>query len=335
MRNRRFTCLTLIALLLSVVLSACAGGSNGTGVLASPSPAAASETPAPGGTGEGEAATREFQHGKGVATIPVKPQRIVAIQYTGAMLALGVKPVGADNEWAAYPLLKQEWQGIEHVGDPWTGLNLEKIVALNPDLIVTHVEATYEELSKIAPTLWIPWLQYDPPQQIALFGDILGKQTEAAAWQKQFEAKVKQTKERVKSVIGEDKTVSIFNIRPRNQFIYGNKAMGGYVLYDLLGLKPAEPVQKDVLDKGLGQLEISLELLPQYAGSDYVFLSVLGSDGGAERAKEITSGTIWKGLPAANNNRVIDLDWNTYFTTDPLSTIKQLDAIAELLKDFS
>lgn len=321
----------MMAFLLTVVLSACANNGAQPPAAQSPSPSP-SAMQSPGETESKTPATREFQHGKGVSTIPVKPQRVVAIQYTGAMLALGVKPVGADNEWAAYPLLKQEWEGIEHVGDPWTGLNLEKIIELNPDLIVTHVEDTYEQLSKIAPTVWIPWLKYDPPQQIALFGDILGKQAEAQEWQRQFQAKIEQTKEKVKSIIREDETVAIVNIRPQNQFIYGNKAMGGYVIYDLLGLKPPENVQKDVLAKGLGQLEISQEVLPQYANSDYIFLSVLEKGGGTERAKEIKESAIWKGLPAAIGNRVIDLDWNTYFTTDPLSTMKQLDAFAELLR---
>lgn len=278
------------------------------------------------------AATREFEHGKGIATIPVKPERIVAIQYTGAILALGVKPVGADNEWGKYPLLEQEWAGIEHVGDPWTGLNLEKIVALQPDLIITHVEATYEELSKIAPTLWIPWLQYSPPEQIALFGDILGRQQEAEAWLAQFDATVEQARADAAGIIGADETVAIFNIRPQNQFIYGNSAMGGYVIYELLGLKPPAIIQQEVLDQKLGQLEISLELLPEYAAADYVFLSVLESEGGAERAAEIQQSAIWQSLPAARNNQVVQLDWNTYFTTDPLSTMKQLGTFIELLK---
>ncbi|QNK56885.1 ABC transporter substrate-binding protein [Paenibacillus sp. PAMC21692] len=332
--------MTSLLLLAVFLLAACGNNSSNANTASpstssSPSPTVAS-TDTTGGsnaaTNSGENETREFEHGKGVTVIPANPERVVAIQYTGAMLALGVKPVGADNEWAKYPLLEQEWAGIEHVGDPWTGLNLEKIVELNPDLIVTHVEDTYEALSKIAPTIWIPWLQYDPPGQIALFGDILGKQAEAEAWQKQFDAKVAETKQTVGSIIGEDKTVTIFNIRPANQFIYGNKAMGGYVIYDLLGLKAPEIVQQEVIDKGLGQLEISLELLPQYANSDYVFLSVLANDGGTERAAEVTEGAIWKNLPASENNRVFDLNWDTYFTTDPLSTMKQLDAFAELLQ---
>lgn len=280
----------------------------------------------------GEPALRKYEHEKGTIEIPVKPERIIAVQYTGAMLALGVKPVGGDNEWSVYPLLEKEWEGIEAVGDPWTGLNMEKIIQLEPDLIVTHVEQTYESLSKVAPTIFIPWLKYDVREQITAFGDILGKQEEAKDWLARFDSKVQATKEKVEGIIGADKTVAIVNIRPKNQFIYGDSAMGGYVIYQALGLKAPERIQAEVLDQDKASLEVQLEVLPDYlAEADYIFLSVLESDGGAERAKEIQNSALWKNIPAVKNNNVYGLDWNTYFTTDPMSTDKQLDTFAELL----
>lgn len=277
-------------------------------------------------------AMRTVEHGFGEIAIPASPQRIVAIQYTGAMLALGVKPVGADNEWSTYPTLSSEWAGIEHIGDPWTGLNLEKIAALDPDLIITHVEATYEALSKIAPTLWIPWLQYSPPQQIDFFGDVLDRQEEADQWLADFDDKVEAARIKVRELIGEEQTVAIVNLRPQNQFIYGDKAMGGYVIYELLGLRPTDRIQQEVLDQGLGQLEFSLELLPEYADADYLLLSILENDGGAERAQEILDSELWNNLPAVQAEQVIGLEWEQYFTTDPLSTMKQLDAFIDLLQ---
>ncbi|MBP1995145.1 ABC transporter substrate-binding protein [Paenibacillus eucommiae] len=281
---------------------------------------------------DSSAKTRIFEHAKGKTEIPTHPERIIAIQYTGAMLALGVKPVGGDNEWSVYPLLAKEWEGIEHVGDPWTGLNLEKIIELEPDLIVTHAEQTYEQLSKIAPTLFIPWLQYDVREQITVFGDILGKQPEAEAWLERFDAKVEATKQQAGGIIGSGETVAIVNVRPKNQFIYGDSAMGGYVIYQALDLNAPESIQRDVLDQKKAALEISLEALPDYLSSaDYIFLSVLEADGGKERAEEVKNSALWKNLPAAKNNHIYALDWNTYFTTDPLSTEKQLDTFAGLL----
>ncbi|GAA3400610.1 ABC transporter substrate-binding protein [Paenibacillus hodogayensis] len=310
-----------IAMLIALLLAACSN--QGKEDIA---PTAVKEQPA-------KPVVREFEHAKGKSTIPVQPKRIVAIQYTGAMLALGVKPVGADKEWSAYPLLEKEWTGIEHVGDPWTGLNLEKIVQLNPDLIVTHVENTYEPLSKIAPTIFIPWLKYDVRQQITVFGDILGKQAEAKAWLEDFDAKAESARKKAAGIVKPNETAAIVNIRPKNQFIYGDSAMGGYVMYQVLKLTPPLPIKQKVLDAKLAQLEFSWEAVPDMlATADLIFLSVLETDGGAARAKELQESAIWKSLPAVKNNRVYHLDWNTYFTTDPLSTKKQLDAFVALLQ---
>lgn len=335
-----------MAILAVLCLAACGNGGKDGGVAGSPgspaatassSPAAPEPSPSPSASAssseETAGATRAYEHELGTVEIPAQPQRVVAIQYTGAMLALGLKPVGADDEWSVYPLLQQEWAGIEDVGDPWTGLNLEKIVELQPDLIVTHVEQTYEELSKIAPTIFIPWLKYDVRGQIAAFGDILGKPDEADKWLADFDAKVASAKAQAAGLIGPDETVAIVNIRPTNQFVYGDSAMGGYVIYQALGLKAPEKIQQEVIGKKLAALEITEEAIPDYvAAADHIFLSVLAADGGKERAETIRSSGIWSNLQAAKDGNVHDLDWNTYFTTDPISTMKQLDTFIGLLK---
>jgi iron complex transport system substrate-binding protein len=275
---------SLLLIMLFLMLAACgskenAPDSGGAGTKVATGNAASSQTAGPSDSGS-TPKTRIFEHAKGKVEIPTQPKRIMAIQYTGAMLALGVKPVGGDNEWSVYPLLAKEWEGIEHVGSPWTGLNSEKIIQLDPDLIVTHVEQTHEQLSKIAPTIFIPWLQYDVRKQITVFGDILGKQEEAKAWLTRFDAKVEATKQKAAGTISAGETVAIVNIRPKNQFIYGDSAMGGYVIYQALQLKAPANIQRDVLDQRKASLEISLEALPDYlASADYIFLSVLEADG--------------------------------------------------------
>jgi iron complex transport system substrate-binding protein len=323
----------IFAAMLLLLLTACGNNTEAVTEKATEHPTEQpTEQPAAGAVAE----TRIFEHAKGSTEIPAAPKRVIAIQYTGAMLALGVKPVGGDDEWSAYPLLSEEWEGIEDVGDPWTGLNLEKIVELAPDLIVTHVEDTYEPLSKIAPTILIPWLQYDVREQITVFGDILGKQSEAESWLGQFDAKVEAARLKAAELIGAEETVAIVNIRPKNQFIYGDSAMGGYVLYQALGLQAPDQIQQEVMDQGKAMLEIQLEALPDYlAKADRIFVSVLEEGGGKERAEEVLNSEVWKGIPAVASNHVYPLDWNTYFTTDPVSTDKQLDLFIEQLTDIA
>lgn len=102
----------------------------------------------------------------GTVSVPSAPQRVVALGWGDAetLYALGVQPVGT-SDWLGF--------GGDGVG-PWakslvrakpqqlgtTTPNFEKIAALRPDLILNtrsdNSKATYDTLSKIAPTVSAP-----------------------------------------------------------------------------------------------------------------------------------------------------------------------------------
>jgi iron complex transport system substrate-binding protein len=102
---------------------------------------------------------RTVDHVAGKTCVPIEPKRIVVLGVAtmGNTLALGVKPVGTilyfdrDNS-PSY--LEGKLDGIETVGLPYQP-NLETILTLNPDLIVSMypVQVPYEKLSQIAPPL--------------------------------------------------------------------------------------------------------------------------------------------------------------------------------------
>lgn len=78
------------------------------------------------------------------------PTRIVAHAWAAAgLMAYGIKPVGiyADGPIADEPALRGlDLTGIEIVGEVWGEMNIEKIAALQPDLIVSEwwpLEKTY------------------------------------------------------------------------------------------------------------------------------------------------------------------------------------------------
>ena len=88
------------------------------------------------------AAERVVQHAMDETTISGTPQRVVVLD-TGeldSVLALGVKPVGSvrvDANQEFPPYLQDEAQGVETVGTI-RAANLERIAALNPDLILSN-----------------------------------------------------------------------------------------------------------------------------------------------------------------------------------------------------
>jgi iron complex transport system substrate-binding protein len=102
-----------------------------------------------------------IEHALGTTTIPAPPTRIVALSFEEDVLSqVGVATVGrTENHYAPGSLYP--WQegavdpGVVPLGDP-DGLDLEKVAALAPDLILATnyygLPNVYEGLSAIAPT---------------------------------------------------------------------------------------------------------------------------------------------------------------------------------------
>jgi len=266
-----------ILLSLMLLLSACQPAATNTaansgGNHAKPASTQTTQTPAEASASENTATeaptTRMYKHINGETEIPTHPKRVFTDLKVGYLMALGVKPVGS----ATWPLQSDfiDTEGIEDLGA--FPLNLEKLASLEPDLIIL-TEAWrdgggYEAFSKIAPTVVIPNYGEDMASELLMFGDILGRNEEAKQWLSEFEAKTAKAREKVNAIIGKDETFAILNVRQENFYIYGNENMGGNIIYTILGLKPQEKVQQDVIN---GETwEISAEVIPQYIGDHLI-----------------------------------------------------------------
>lgn len=104
--------------------------------------------------------TRKVTSSWGTATVPAEPQRIVTILgYVDfeTMLALGVTPVGAGTQGGTEasgfaPHLGELTEGIEPLD--WSqGVPVEKILALEPDLIFAPDQDSYNAVKDLAPTV--------------------------------------------------------------------------------------------------------------------------------------------------------------------------------------
>lgn len=315
-------------LLLSFSLAAC--GTSGT--QSGSAPTGNSDT-APPSTDKAStdltATTRTYKTAFGETQIPVSVQRVVTLQYASQMLSVGVKPIGAASH-----LLENTgpaFQGIEDVGT-LEAINYEKILSLQPDLIITADidKDVYDKLSKIAPTVDLPWMDYDMYGHVKAIGDILNKQQEAAAWQAEFDKKLTTAKEQILGKIGEGKTVAIYRIDPKEFYVYGARNMG-FTIYKALGLTPPPAIQKELdKDPNFWAAPISMELLPDYA-ADYVFVSLLPGEEAAGRYNEIKSSAIWKNLPAVKNNHVYEINMDMWLGYTPHDIELQLQDAVKLL----
>lgn len=320
----------MMLLCTALILSACQAGTpapsgSQTETSASRQPdATATPDPAMGGA-SGE--TRKYTHLNGESEIPVKPQRVVSLYHLGEIMALGVEPVGATPYILSNPFL-DDVSGITDVGVP---PDLEKILALEPDLIVTTapfaevVEGGYEALKRIAPTIVVEQ-HNDPIKDVEMFGDILGKQEDAKAWNEGFTAKIAEYKEKMAPFVEAGETFSILNVRPGSVFIYGDTNMGGNIIYKYLGFKPTEKVESEVIN---GETwEISAETIPEFIG-DRLFLAV--NEGAEEDMKKVEK--LLQSTPAGKTGKIYPIDFDQFLLSDPISVDRQLDIIANLLMD--
>jgi len=137
------------------------------------------------------------EHAFGETVIERAPERIVSVGYTehDTLLALGIVPVGLTEWYGDWEAGVWPW-ALEALGDERPvvlqqvdGFQLERIAALDPDLIVgvnAGVDAdTYEQLSEIAPTVAQPegstaW--FGPWDQLTLqIGRAVGREADAQA----------------------------------------------------------------------------------------------------------------------------------------------------------
>jgi iron complex transport system substrate-binding protein len=145
------------------------------------------------------AATRTVQHAMGTTKITGTPERVVVLD-TGeldSLVALGVKPVGAVEAIAGDGLpayLGHAVDGVKLVGTIEQP-SIEAIAALEPDLILSSKirhEAIYDQLSRIAPTVFTEEVGVTWKKNFALHAEALGRTAQAGKLQAEYDEKARE-----------------------------------------------------------------------------------------------------------------------------------------------
>lgn len=213
----------------------------------------------------------------GTTEITGKPKRVVTLD-TGELdstVALGVTPVGAVEAIPGEGLpdyLAQEVQGIETVGTIEQP-NIEAIAALEPDLILSSKlrhEKIYDQLSRIAPTVFTEEVGVSWRENFELHGRALGLTEKAADLERDYERQVAG----LRRALGQRRAkteVSVVRSVGDEVRIYANESFIGSILEDV-GLPRPEPQDKDTFD-----ITLTPESIP-IADGDVMFLGRFGDE---------------------------------------------------------
>lgn len=318
-----FTALMLVLLLALAACGKSAADTPAASGAAAASPAASEAAKATAAPADNEKIV--YKAANGDVEIPKHPKRIVLLaDYFGYFQILGITPVGATNYTFENPFYEGKLNGVTNIGD---GTNAEKILALQPDLILTWNAEGVPAMSKIAPTVLIEYGKLSYKDQLREFGRMTDTLPKAEAWISSWESKIAQVKPQVQAAVGE-KTISIVQTDAKNIYVFGDKfGRGGEIMYGELGLKSTALTKTEAIDKGPGYTSISLEKLPEFVG-DYVFTSTwqMTSDG-----SQTYESSVWKNLPAVKAGKVFQIHPIGWYFNDPISMEGQLDFIVKSL----
>ena len=259
--------------------------------------------------------TITYQSETGPIEVPADPQRIITLTNGPNALALEANVVGIDEWTKMNPLFEERLGDVEVVTED----NLEKIIELDPDLIIagSHMN-NIEKLNEIAPTVVFTWGKLDYLEQQLEIGKLLNKEKEAQEWIEDFQSRAESIGEAIHAKIGEDATVSVIESGNKEFYVFGNNyARGTEILYQAMGLNMPEKVKNAALESGI--YVISTELLPEYAG-DYVILSK-----NPDVDNSFLETDLWKNIPAVKNGQVYEINTKASTYSDPITLEHLLD----------
>ncbi|MCR8656867.1 ABC transporter substrate-binding protein [Paenibacillus endoradicis] len=305
-RNKTFFVLMLVVWML--VLSACGNGGKDNGGNAPEPTIPASTELKQEETTTSDGDTRLIKDTYGEVQVPENPQKIVVLDI-GALdnlLELGIKPVGAPSILAAgdpYPAYLKGTEGIENIGSV-NEPNLEVIDALQPDLIIgnkdTH-DAIYDQLSQIAPTVFVETLGVTWKENLQLHAEAVNKQAEADKLLETYQQRIEVLKTALEGQ--EIKEVSLFRPRADKIQVYLKETFAGTIMEEAGIVRPVAQqdagFSKDVTEEQIADVDGDV---------------ILWFNREPDAFTKLEKSALWATLKGVQNQAVHPVDWEYWLS---------------------
>jgi iron complex transport system substrate-binding protein len=293
----------LLTIMLVLVLAAC-GGSKETEEDTADQPETATED-----------TSYTVEHAMGTTTLEKTPEKIVVLTNEGteALLAMGVTPVGAVQSWVGdpwYEHIADQMKDVQVVGTE-SGVNVEAIAALQPDLIIGNKmrqEEIYEQLNAIAPTIFAETLRGDWQENFKLYAKAVNQEEKGQEVLDNYNNRIAD----LKTKLG-DKTsmeVSMVRFMAGDVRIYHKDTFSGVILEQLGFARPESQNVDDFAEKG-----VTKERIPAMEGDILFYFTYEEGDNKATTVEEEwVNDPLFQNLEvvkAGNVHKVSDTIWNT------------------------
>lgn len=273
----------------------------------------------------------KITHQLGETEVPKNPSRVIVFDYgiADALNTLDVEIIGLPKSSLPSLLSKYEDGKYENVGslkEP----DMEKVYELKPDLIIMsgRLESYYEELNKIAPTIYLGVDNTDYlgsfKKNMETLGQIFDKEKDVKAQVAKVEEAISKVNEKAEGV---NALIALAN---DNAFsVYGEGSRFG-IIHKEFGI---EAVDKTIESSTHGQ-KASFEYILD-KNPDYLFvIDRAAVTGGNTSAKEMFDNEIIKKTDAYKNGNIVYLDADVWYTISGgiESTQKMVEEVLEALK---
>lgn len=255
------------------------------------------------------------EHAMGTETLEKTPEKIVILTNEGteALLAMGVTPVGAVESWVGdpwYEHIADQMKDVQVVGTE-SGVNVEAIAALQPDLIIGNKmrqEEIYEQLKAIAPTIFAETLRGDWQENFKLYAKAINQEEKGQEVLDNYNNRIAD----LKGKLG-DKTsmeVSMVRFMAGDVRIYHKDTFSGVILEQLGFARPESQNVDDFAEKG-----VTKERIPAMEGDILFYFTYEEGDNKATTIEEEwVNDPLFQNLEvvkAGNVHKVSDTIWNT------------------------
>jgi len=281
---------------------------------------------------------RSVTHALGVTDVPVTPQRVVSLDSNAALqvsLELAAPLIASETLGGDVPVpgyLPAPPAGFERLG--FNELNLEKLAALRPDLIIgntARLTEKYASLSAIAPTVAYrnAGTGVDWRDSVRLVGDVLGAAPEIDKRLTTYAERVRDISTRHATAL-QGRTFTLLRFNTSELRIVRAGIFGSSVLTHV-GARRAPST--DLPGENATYLSLSEETVSTVADADVILYFVGGGDSSTtarDTFDRYTGGGLWGRLPAVAGGRAIEIDpiawWDGYSVSAGLACLDQLDA---------